>query len=146
MWFLASVNLLYLFFSVLIMIFLLTSLYYPFSDADPSPFFMDKNVQSLLKKLTGFDKQKVFRHRRTMQRTDPPKYVFLTDEQLKEVRFEILTQFILYATTWWVLTYQLYISVYDKQQPLCCLKIYYIIKLIHIPCNLALQYRDLLHI
>ncbi len=50
---------------------------------DPAPVFMNPSVQEILKKVAGFDVDKVFRTR--LGETEPPKYKLLTDKELKEV-------------------------------------------------------------
>ena len=78
-----------------------------FPGVDPGPFFSSHPVQYLLKELTKFDKEIVFRHRKTEANTvrarpkfqtgfinrfgkpkatlKAPEYVFMTDEDLENV-------------------------------------------------------------
>lgn len=49
---------------------------------DIEELFISKKVQGLLRKLTGFDIEKIFAPKKT--RLHNPKYEFLTDEQLQE--------------------------------------------------------------
>ncbi len=53
---------------------------------------MNPNVQEILRKVTGFDLDKVFHTR--LGETEPPKYKLLTDKELKEV-FEVITVYCL---------------------------------------------------
>lgn len=46
-------------------------------------YFFDKNVQSILKKITGLNYDKVFRAKQTT--IEPDKFKFATEDQLKEV-------------------------------------------------------------
>ena len=45
---------------------------------------MDPEVQSLLKKLTGQDLQRIFRKRKIGQKLREPKYSFMTETELEE--------------------------------------------------------------
>lgn len=46
--------------------------------------FVEPQVQSLLKQLTGKDFQRVFRKRKIGQRLKEPKYTFMTEGQLQQ--------------------------------------------------------------
>lgn len=54
------------------------------NDRDPAPFFFNDEVQSLLKKLTRVDLKKVYRARKEGQPIQPPKYKFMTDDELEK--------------------------------------------------------------
>jgi len=58
-----------------------------YNDADPAPLFLWPKVQEILTGLTGSD-DKVFEARRLKPVNEAPKYVFMTDEQLKEAQEE----------------------------------------------------------
>nr|XP_053654745.1 28S ribosomal protein S22, mitochondrial-like isoform X2 [Cherax quadricarinatus] len=51
---------------------------------DPAPVFFSENVQTILKKITGTDFNKVFRQRFDEKKLSPPEYKFMTDEELKQ--------------------------------------------------------------
>lgn len=46
--------------------------------------FLKPEVQSILKQITGFDLERIFKFR-PLDRVRPPKYMFLTDEDFKLV-------------------------------------------------------------
>ncbi|KAG7175433.1 28S ribosomal protein S22-like, partial [Homarus americanus] len=53
-------------------------------DVDPAPVFFDKNVQEILKRVTGCNFNAVFRRRYDEKPLSPPRYEFLTEEELQE--------------------------------------------------------------
>ncbi|KAK8400020.1 hypothetical protein O3P69_003011 [Scylla paramamosain] len=60
-----------------------------YDERDPAPLFFDPNVQEILKRVTGRNYDKIFRRRYDEKRLSPPKYEFLTDEELGELREEM---------------------------------------------------------
>nr|XP_045610579.1 28S ribosomal protein S22, mitochondrial-like [Procambarus clarkii] len=55
-----------------------------YNDRDPAPVFFNKNVQEILKKINELDFNKVFRQRFDGTQLKPPRYEFLTNEELEE--------------------------------------------------------------
>lgn len=49
---------------------------------DPAPYFFDAKIQTILKRLTGLDLQKIFSVQ-PRRRFEPPRYEFMTEEQLQ---------------------------------------------------------------
>ena len=63
--------------------------------------FMQAEVQSILKRITGFDLERVF-HERPTTDLKPATYHLLTDEQLADVSFKFIyrqSTIICYANT-----------------------------------------------
>ena len=57
------------------------------SSGDPvAKLFFNPQIQESLKSLTGLNYAKVFRTKQKGQKSRPPKYVFMTDKQLKEAQ------------------------------------------------------------
>lgn len=54
-----------------------------FKDEDLLLFF-DSKVQNILKKMTGLDFNEVFSNRKLEEKLEPPKYKFMTSEQVQE--------------------------------------------------------------
>ena len=54
------------------------------SDFDIEKCFLRDDVQQILKRITGFDLNKIFRERK-INELKPPEYKLLTTEQLEEV-------------------------------------------------------------
>jgi len=53
-------------------------------DFDIEKCFLRDDVQQILKRVTGFDLNKIFRERK-IDKLKPPEYKLLTTEQLEEV-------------------------------------------------------------
>ena len=53
-------------------------------DFDVEKCFLREDVQSILKRITGFDLSKIFRERK-INDMQPPEYKLLTTKQLEEV-------------------------------------------------------------
>ena len=51
---------------------------------DVEALFIDPQVQLILRRVTGFDIDKIFRTKKTLD-PEPPKYKLLTDNQLEKV-------------------------------------------------------------
>jgi len=58
------------------------------SDFDIEKCFLRDDVQQILKRITGFNLDKIFRERK-MDELTPPEYKLLTTKQLEEVFFII---------------------------------------------------------
>ncbi|XP_049774410.1 28S ribosomal protein S22, mitochondrial isoform X2 [Schistocerca cancellata] len=56
------------------------------ADRDPAPFFFNKDVQNLLKKLTRVDLHKVFRARKEGKDLKEPEYKFMSTEEVNKDR------------------------------------------------------------
>ncbi|XP_049949635.1 28S ribosomal protein S22, mitochondrial [Schistocerca serialis cubense] len=54
------------------------------ADRDPAPFFFNKDVQNLLKKLTRVDLHKVFRARKEGKDLKEPEYKFMSTEEVNK--------------------------------------------------------------
>ena len=65
-------------------------------DFDVEKYFLRDDVQRILKQITGFDLNKVFRERK-IDDLQPPEYKLLTTKQLKEVH---VYHFMLQTTVW----------------------------------------------
>ncbi|XP_053212451.1 28S ribosomal protein S22, mitochondrial-like [Panonychus citri] len=52
---------------------------------DKETLFMDKNIQTILRKITGYNEDRVFSNK-PVSGYKPPKYLFLTDEELEMTR------------------------------------------------------------
>jgi len=57
-------------------------------DFDIEKYFLREDVQSILKRITGFELNKIFRERE-IDDLAPPEYKLLTNKQLEEVRWTV---------------------------------------------------------
>lgn len=55
---------------------------------DPASYFLDPEVQTILRKVTGFDLAKIFAAK-AVERSETPKYRFLTQQQFQEVSTQL---------------------------------------------------------
>ncbi|MPC41021.1 28S ribosomal protein S22, mitochondrial [Portunus trituberculatus] len=60
-----------------------------YDERDPAPLFFDSKVQEILKRVTGRNYDKIFRRRYDEKKLNPPKYEFLTEEELGELKEEM---------------------------------------------------------
>lgn len=64
---------------------------------DVEQIFIDPQVQLILRRVTGFDMEKVFHTRKTLD-PEPPQYKLLTDQQLQQV-CQSKTKYLLHDVT-----------------------------------------------
>lgn len=69
------------------MLFICIILAVPSIEADPAPLFFDKDVQQFLRTLTRVDYERAFRTRKDGRGIIPPKFKFMTDEDLQKAQW-----------------------------------------------------------
>ncbi|KAK4293886.1 hypothetical protein Pmani_033451 [Petrolisthes manimaculis] len=62
--------------------------YTTYNDRDPAPLFFEDEVQVVLQRVTGMDIDRIFRRRQQEKKSTPPKYQFLTNEEVDEYMSE----------------------------------------------------------